>query len=454
MNFVHMADLHLGYKQYDLDQRLKDFGSSFMKAVQYAIDARADFVLISGDLFNSRNINAPTFIQAHHVLSMLKDAGIPCIAIAGNHDRAFVRDHMSWLETLEWQGLLRVIKPGERRIGNHVDIGDVRIFGLGYAGSSTGAIIPLLAEEIREINAAYPPKYSILMMHAGIAGQMKGNIIGETPYEDFLRLKGLVDYLALGHYHCAYELDGWAFNPGCPDTCSLAEVGEPRGFYHVRDGKATLVDVPRRPFILASVKLDEHLDATSLLQALEKKVASIRKPVEQPVVIVSFRGCLGFDRSHIDPEQVREIVSARLDPLYVDVRFDLSNDPFSIAGLEAESIDRAAVEREVLSRFAASDSMLSGYSHYFAAAISEAKDLAIKGADLETLDALMRSTFEAIKNKAAHETEKALVVVVPEDRLPEKPAAKPAKEKKNAGEETPVPRVRRKTLDEYWGNKP
>jgi hypothetical protein len=293
---------------------------------------------------------------------------------------------------------------------------------------------------------------------------MKGNIIGETPYEDFLKLKDVVDYLALGHYHCAFALDDWAFNPGCPDTCSLAEVGEPRGFYHVRDGKAGLVDVPRRPFIFASVKMDEHMDATSLLQALEKKVATIKKPDEQPVVIVSFRGCLGFDRAHIDGEQVRHIVSSRLDPLYIDVRFDLSNDPFCITGLDTEGIDRAAVEREVLSRIATSDTMLSDYSHYFAAALSEAKDLAVKGADAETLDALMRKTFENIKNKVAPETEKELVVVkpVPETRPPDKtgPAPKPAKPVKRAKKsvpppvEAPVPKVQRKTLGEYLGDKP
>jgi DNA repair exonuclease SbcCD nuclease subunit len=465
MNFVHTADLHLGYRQYDLDQRFRDLGNSFLKVVEYAIAEKVEFVLVAGDLFNARNINAPTFMQAHHVLSKLKESGIPCLAIAGNHDRAFIRDQMSWLETLEWQGLVKVIKPGtERLMDNFADIGPTRIFGMSYAGSSTGAIIPRLAGEIRDINAANPPDYTILMMHAGIEGQMKGNIIGETPYEDFLKLKDVVNYLALGHYHCAFEMDGWAFNPGCPDTCSLAEVNERRGFYHVRDGKATLVDVPtRRPFIFASVKLDEHLDAASLMLALEKKVASIDKPDEQPVVIVSFRGCLGFDRSHVDIEQVRQIIIARLDPLYVDVRFDLSNDPFCITGLDTEGIDRAAVEREVLSRFAASDTMLSDYSHYFAAALSEAKDLAVKGADAETLDALMRKTFEAIKNKAAPETEKALVVVKPvqEAKPPEKidPVPKPAKPVKKVKKavlppvEAPVPKVQRKTLGEYWGDK-
>jgi hypothetical protein len=184
-------------------------------------------------------------------------------------------------------------------------------------------------------------------------------------------------------------------------------------------------------------------------------------------VIVSFRGCLGFDRAHIDVGQVKEMVQAKLNPLYVDVRFDLSNDPFCITGLETEGIDRAVIEREVLSRFAASDTMLSSYSHFFATALSEVKDLAVKGADAETMDALMRKTFEAIKNKTAPETEKELVVVkpAPEVKTAEpvgttqpapQPKPKKAREKKKPAppvEEPPVPKVQRKTLGEYLGDR-
>jgi exonuclease SbcD len=470
MNFIHTADLHLGYRQYELDQRFRDFGVSFLKVVDYAIAEKAGFVLVAGDLFNSRNINAPTYMQAFHILTKLKEAGIPCIAIAGNHDRPFIRDHMSWLEALEKHELIRLIRPGEEKLMAHyVDIGGARIFGMSYAGSATSAIIPRIADEIREINAPNPPEYTILMMHAGVEGQTKGNIIGETPYDDFLKLKDVVDYLALGHYHNAYELDGWAYNPGSPDTCSLSEVNEPKGFYHVMDGKVTLIDkqIKRRPFIFASVRLEEHLDAPSLITALEKKVASMPRPEEQPVVIVSFRGCLGFDRSHIDVEHVKQIISEKLDPLYVDVRFDLSNDPFCISGVEADGIDRVAIEREVLSRFAAADSMLSDYGHYFAASLSEVKDMAVKGADAETLDSLMRKTFEDIKNKKAPVSEKAIVVVkAAEEMKPSAeavpaalPAPKPAKEKKKkpappAVEEPPAPKVQRKTLSEFWGGKP
>jgi len=51
---------------------------------------------------------------------------------------------------------------------------------------------------------------------------MKYGVVGEVTYEDLCQLKGVVDYLALGHYHSNYEIDDWAYNPGSPDTCSVS----------------------------------------------------------------------------------------------------------------------------------------------------------------------------------------------------------------------------------------
>ncbi len=398
MDFVHTADLHLGKRQYDLDQRFVDYGQTFLQVIEYAIANKVAFVIIAGDLFDQRNINAPTYIQANHVLSKLKDAGIKCIAIEGNHDKPFLKDGMSWLQSLEWEGLIKVIKPGDERLmENYTDIGNTRIFGMCFAGSMTSAIIPRIKREIEEINAANPIDYTILMMHLGVEGKVKGNIIGEINYEALAPLKECVNYLALGHYHNSYDIDGWVYNPGSPDTCTIAEVGEPKGFYHVKDGAATLRQANIRKFIIIPVNVDTYKETGSLITGIEKQLDRYGNE-SGPIVNVILHGTLNFDRSNIDIEKIRQIIRTATNALHADLRFDLLNDEFSISRLDSDSLDRQAIEREIFRKLALSDSILSRHSEFFTKSIVEIKDLAVRGADEKTMDEVLRKLFEEIKH--------------------------------------------------------
>lgn len=64
VEFLHIPDVHLCYQQYNLEERFKDFGRAFMKAVDYAIDKKVDFVPICGDLFNKSALDPLTLLQA------------------------------------------------------------------------------------------------------------------------------------------------------------------------------------------------------------------------------------------------------------------------------------------------------------------------------------------------------------------------------------------------------
>ena len=52
------------------------------------------------------------------------------------------------------------------------------------------------------------------MMHFGLEGQVKQSEAGEIPYSSLMPLKEVVDYLALGHYHMQYEMDGLDIQSG------------------------------------------------------------------------------------------------------------------------------------------------------------------------------------------------------------------------------------------------
>src|SRR5215210_8232786 len=112
MKFLHLADIHLGCRRYNLEERTKDFFRAWYDVItNHAIAEKVDFVLIVGDFFDRRNIDPQAMNHAMAGLELLREAGIPVVAIEGNHDqRDTVSDH-SWLRSLSGWGFLKLLEP-------------------------------------------------------------------------------------------------------------------------------------------------------------------------------------------------------------------------------------------------------------------------------------------------------------------------------------------------------
>ena len=110
--FLHVSDVHLGFDRYDCKERTLDFFFAFKDALEkYAVAEQVDFVLISGDLFEHRNIKPAILNHAQLCLQLLHDANIPVLAIEGNHDNAPYGTKSSWLRYLSDWGLLKLLEP-------------------------------------------------------------------------------------------------------------------------------------------------------------------------------------------------------------------------------------------------------------------------------------------------------------------------------------------------------
>ncbi|MBK8045815.1 MAG: metallophosphoesterase [Anaerolineales bacterium] len=188
--FLHCADIHLGYQQYGRKERFNDFAHAFNAIVDKAIDggdtraARAvDFVILAGDLFHKRSIDALTLNQAVRALQRLRDKKIPCIAVEGNHERSYYEETIGWMKFLALQDLLILLdaefvdgkpqlRPWEprRRQGSYIDLqGGLRIHGLRYYGSGTALAVAEYAQAISEIDRT-GVGYTIFVAHAGVEG--------------------------------------------------------------------------------------------------------------------------------------------------------------------------------------------------------------------------------------------------------------------------------------------
>ena len=123
IRFIHTADIHLGktYRNSSGEaERYEDFFRCLSGIVKDALREKVSFVLICGDLFHTGQILPRTFARTIETLQPLKRAGIPCIAIEGNHDWIHRRNNISWMEALSEMGYIRLLRPARSEDGDYL----------------------------------------------------------------------------------------------------------------------------------------------------------------------------------------------------------------------------------------------------------------------------------------------------------------------------------------------
>ncbi len=404
MNFIHTADLHLGYAQYGLMERFNDYARAFQSVIKYAIDHKVEFVLISGDLFHKHNINAPTYEQAYKVLSELREKNpeTKVYAIEGNHDLAFHQDGKSWLEILNSQGLLQLIRlkedNGVKLMGDFVELDNYRIFGVRYLGSSTVSIIQQVANEIKKINDSKGKKYTILMMHFGIEGQLNQQTSGEIPYNSLIPLKGIIDYLALGHYHSNYELDGWIFNPGSVEMTTMNEYGLAKGFYHANSHGIKLISPMTRPVRRIRLDMSNILTPDELYLDIGTKLEAERTLMPGALIELSLYGNMNFPKSDVNTERIKDMITKQFQPLWSDVQIHKNNPAYSVNEGDVRGLTREQIELQVFSDRIKLDGRYRDHVEEIVKTMVEVKNLASAKIDDNTIQKEMRLCFAQINH--------------------------------------------------------
>ncbi|HVG28247.1 MAG TPA: DNA repair exonuclease [Pyrinomonadaceae bacterium] len=404
MKFLHIADVHLGCRRYNLDERTKDFARAWLDVVhEHAIKNGVDFVLICGDFFNARRVEPEAMNHAVAGLEALREAGIPVVAIEGNHDQheSDSVSRFSWMRSLSRWGFLRLLEPdtsdgfrlapwddGEKK-GSYVDIAGARIFGTHWFGTSTNAAIPLLTDALRD--ARSDSHFQILMLHTDVEGQLNRPNIPALSVERMKELKGLVDYVALGHTHKRFEIDGWAFNPGSLEACSIDEHREERGVYLVEIDAAHNIDArhlrdyTQRPFqrLGFDVSGAESADAVheGVLEVVRREARRFDAEADAglaPIIEINLRGHLGFKNSLLDIPKMRAGAREATGALHVLVTNRSVPVEYAVAeGLDTEAA-RGVRERRIIEDLIARDTRFRDRAPQMAGLILEAKKLALE----------------------------------------------------------------------------
>ena len=84
MKFAHITDCHLGgWRQPELQELNTEH---FRKAIDTCIEEEVEFILFTGDLFDSAFPPIETLKETFAEFKKIKDAGIKSYMIAGSHD--------------------------------------------------------------------------------------------------------------------------------------------------------------------------------------------------------------------------------------------------------------------------------------------------------------------------------------------------------------------------------
>ena len=423
--FIHLADVHLGTEQYHSSHRYNDFARAFQWVVDYAIKRRVQFVVISGDLFNTHSLDPMTLNQAVLILQQLRDARIPVLAIEGNHDRSHYKSFMSWLQFLSDLGLLHLLdlvpEDGRQRAlpwdassrrGSYVDLDGVRVCGMRYFGTATARLLGEVSNDL-EAAPARSAQYTVFLMHAGMEGYIP-HMTGGLTYGQVEPLHSTISYLGLGHIHKSYDLHGWVYNPGSMETWRVDEVPWERGFYHVSvdtsadpPHQVRRVENPRRPFHRIWLEVD-RLHSPQMLydaarEALEKETPSMRECEEKarrgglddvrPVVHLFLRGVLPFDRQDLELEYLQQFVREVSGALLAQVKDDTRPTEYAIAVGSTERMDRAELEESVFRHLLENDARYRPMSTEWARLSARIKALALEGAPPESIVDLLRQGY-------------------------------------------------------------
>ena len=328
MLVIHTADIHIGVENYSrpdpesrTSSRLQDFLTSFDELVDYAIDEKADLVLVCGDAYKSRNPTQTHQREFVKRISRLAKKGIQVFLLAGNHDSPNVPGPATTLDifsTLEIEnvhvaselkteviktpnGNIQIISLPWIRKGDFMSLSEYnQLSNENLNKAIEEKLIAGLNKEIENLDSSLP---SILASHVSVDLAKTSSEKSMTLGKDYiLPTKSLanrnLDYVALGHVHRHQVLndDPPVVYSGSLERIDFGEEKDSKGFCAITISTSTdnrnriesykFVEVNARRFKTISIVIEDtdKYPNDKILSEIEKH--EIKDAIVQVIVDV------------------------------------------------------------------------------------------------------------------------------------------------------------------------
>jgi len=339
MKFAHLADCHLGgWRQPELQQLNLQ---SFKKAIESCTQAKVDFVLITGDLFDSAYPSVETLEQTVTELKKLKDSGINCYIIAGSHD--YSASGKTFLSVLEKAGFCKnIYNPEEKQGGiflNPIIHKNIALYG--YPGKKSG----LEVQELRGIKLQESPGFfKILALHTCISDAIKNLPIDSVKESELPE----ADYYALGHLHINYCKDKFIYaGPTFPNNFQELEELKNGSFYIVETYPTKTIkkqEIKIKDIEVIEIQIDNSLTATDkIIEELGKR------QLKDKIILLKIFGKLEHGKtSDIKFREIEDFAKNKEAYILLKSTSKLTSEEAEIE-IEVEDMDK--LEEEILKKY-------------------------------------------------------------------------------------------------------
>ena len=225
MRIAHLADLHLGFRQFQRqspagnNQREADVARAARHAINAVISASPDIVVVAGDVFHQVRPSNPMILFALGELTRLRTAlpQVPVVMIAGNHDLPRAAETGCILALFRSIGIDVVEHEAQRLQFPALDL-------------SVLAVPDTLGQPLPALRTDPSARWNVLVLHGEVRGVLpdRAAVADRTPSEVTIEEleQAPWDYVALGHYHVHRQVAPRAWYSGSLEYVSSNVWGE------------------------------------------------------------------------------------------------------------------------------------------------------------------------------------------------------------------------------------
>lgn len=364
-SFVHTADLHLdtpfiglSYLPHRIREQIKESTFAALdNLVKLCINQRVDFLVIAGDLYDSKDRSLSAQLKFQQAMQRLAHEGIQVFIAHGNHDPLD-----GYRAKLTWPDGIHIFSSDAVDsipfFKNQKEV--ARIYGISYP---TSQVTERLVNQFRR-DPSVP--YAIGVLHTNVGGYSQHENYAPSTMQELF--KGHMDYWALGHIHTRQVLHGQnpsVIYPGNIQGRSMKELGE-KGcmLVHVSDqGQTTYAFHPldQVRWIESTVSMEESQSEQDLIDRLDDEIQHLKEQNENRSLILKLHITVGqelaealnrhavvedvLQRYRVDQKPFLWLQSLQVDHLPME-----EDDPFLLEMLEVltQLTDNPEIRKELL----------------------------------------------------------------------------------------------------------